>query len=279
MPGGLDVSEDKTQTEYYKGRAGCQDVVKLLTMKVQYEGRDKPDVAEVFEYYLHNVTPEGATRPIRLGPCRENDCVLCDSVGKAPGLEESGVGDPWRRSFASVVLWLTAKDHGDDNSRYKGRVLIWRYGGDKYRQLKALIDDAKEAGRKPSSILFNVTCPNREHDAQVQKLTIIAATNPQLGALAKKHAEEHKAAYKELVESHAFDRVVKPPSNADMKARLQRILKSTEFPFGDNAKDEGGDEIADGAESAEKKADDLLEEMDGEKKGGKPDDDLDFLDG
>ncbi len=274
------MTEDKASMEYFKGRRGARDVVKLLTMKVQYDGRDEVDVAEVFHYYLHNVTPPGGDRPIPVGPCREKDCVLCEFVGKVPGLEDSGVGDPFRRKFASAVLWLTAKDRGDDKGRYKGKVLVWRYGGDKYRQLKSIIDDAEEAGRKPTSLFFTVTCEDNAHSATFQKLGIVAATSPQLAGLVRAHVDEIKAVYKELVESCAFERVVKPPSNADLKANMQRILKSTEFPFGDNGKDgKGGDEITDDAATADKKADDLLVEMDTKKDGGKSGDDLDFLDG
>jgi hypothetical protein len=297
--------------EYYKGRAGRTDIIALLEVPITFEGTDEPERGVVWASYTHLLWPNGRDeRPLYV-KCREtDDCVGCKLAISRPNLiDPSGKGDPYTRKYAALVAWLATKeDDVDAKFRLVGKVLPWRFGGDKARDLKPLLAEGGPGRNRVELVEHDfagtkirlrdvdimVACRSK-HDEKTQKLKLSVSDLHKgrirfLDKIAARVAKE----YQEALDEAIMPVTVLPPSNAELRSNIMRILKSDSFEFGGEKKKEESldsgsldDEFATSdVTSAEKLADDFGEKIDSGEASGEsskdgskeePSDDLDEL--
>jgi hypothetical protein len=302
MPRSIDIVDEKMAREYFKGKEGRADIVALLEAPVVMEEGEKPERGILWASHVHLVWPNGRgddKRPITI-KCREtDDCAACRAAIKRPELvDPSGRGDPYKRKYAALVAWIATKRDGiDDDYRAVVKVLPWRFGGDKARDLKPIIsEDGPDGGKIPIvehdfagtkirlyDFDLKVACRSA-HDEKVQKLKLeVSKVGGGKFRFGKKLAERIKDAYEEALAEGVMAATVVPPSNAELIAQLRRITKD-EGGFGDSARDAidgpGGGELVDDelSSSALDEADKLSESFTEDVDGAKGEDDEGLFD-
>jgi hypothetical protein len=303
MPRRIDLGTEKMSREFFKGRAGRTDIIALLEAPITFEGSDEPENGVVWAFFNHCIWPNGREqKPVQV-KCREtDDCFGCRMAIKKPDLvDPSGKGDPFKRKYAALVMWLATKeDDVDSKFRPVGKVLPWRFGGDKARDLKPLLAEGGPGGKRIEIVEhdFNgakirlrdvdikVVCRSK-HDETVQKLGLTVSTMYEgklrfLDKLGPRVAKE----YKEALDEAIMPAVVLPQSNAELRSNIMRILKSDNFEFGEAPKGDApageslDDEFSESdTKAAETLADDFGESVDsGDAAGEKSSDDDIFAD-
>jgi len=300
MPRRIDLGTEKMSREYFRGVKGRTDIIALLEVPIQFEGEEKADHGIIWCSFNHCVWPNGRDqKPVQV-KCREtDDCAGCQlSIKKPEMVDPSGKGDPFKRKYSALVAWLGTKtDDVDEKFRPVGKVLPWRFGGDKARDLKPLLAEGGPSGSRIEivehdfagtkirlyDVDIRVVCRSK-HDEDVQKLglTVSDVLDGKMRYAGKKLQARIGKEFTEAMEESVMPATVLPLSNAELLANIQRIMKDDSFEFGANvdgdapAKESADDEFGtSGTKAAEKLADDFGATVDAgdaaEKKDGEGD--------